>query len=214
MIKSIIDFNENRTLFKKYFKIIIFSIGVKNVGGGPSTSSARQKSEEMNTRFATDEMPSELVKHGDLPTKVQEIIEQLPCKPLPNLIRRSVSGVVKQIDAGSKHQQPVSAAFGKIVDLASIKMNTYFKTLLGDVIKEFDDKGSNDARVKSLEAEIESLKKAQAEQIHQLKGYLYLTLNEMQKASALDKIKALDEAKIKWEHDKNKAVAEAKLKQW
>lgn len=173
---------------------------VSTVNTAVTTSTADSVSSTQNT-------PSINIFADD----VSKTVGDLLCKPPPKLKPRPpapLSTYFEEINPSSIG--PVT----KTLNSVSHRLTDYFCGLLKETLSDMSNVGNSEAKIKSLELEIEILKNKHNEELLEFRKNISTILKDIQKSIQEEKNKIVDETRSKCEAERLRSVEEAKSKQW
>lgn len=102
----------------------------------------------------------------------------------------------------------------KTINSVAHRLTDYFRGLLSESLQDLNVAGSPEAKIRSLELEVESLKYKHQEEMQEFKKNITIVLKDIQKSFAEEKHKIIDETRATCEAERLRSVEEAKSKQW
>jgi protein kinase C-binding protein 1 len=99
-------------------------------------------------------------------------------------------------------------------DFFHYQMADFFRSVIEDTLADLSNNGQPEARIRLLEAEIEKLKHAHAQEVSTLKHNSDLVISEMRKSLENERGRLVNDIRKQCELERIRAVEETKKKQW
>lgn len=142
---------------------------------------------------------------------VCKTVGDMLCKPPPKLKPKPPGPLSTYFDEGN----PSSAGpVTKSINSVAHRLSDYFRGLLIETLSDLTTAGSSEAKIRSLELEIENLKHKHNEEMLEFRKNISTILKDIQKSIVEERNKIIDETRANCEAERLRSVEEAKSKQW
>lgn len=143
---------------------------------------------------------------------LSKALGDIMCNKLPPKLKPKPPGPLSQhFDEGN----PSSAGpVTKIINSVAHRLTDYFRGLIQETLSDLSDLNSPEAKIRSLELEIENLKHKHTEEMLEYRKNISTILKEIQKSITEEKNKIIDDTRTICEAERLRSVEEAKSKQW
>lgn len=180
----------------------------------PTTSTAMPitQTTQCNTTGSVENVTATESNAINLSEDLSRVIGDIMCNKVPPKLKPKPPGPLStHFDEGN----PSSAGpVTKVINSVSHRLADYFRGLLVETLSDLTNMSSPEAKIRSLELEIENLKHKHTEEMLEFRKNISTILKEIQKSIVEEKSKIVDETRAACEAERVRSVEEAKSKQW